>query len=414
MIINAELEKSIVGCLLLDNSLIPSCSIKPECFSVAIYRKLYEEILTVYEQKGIADITVLKSTDIDSLVEIMNFVPTASNFNFYKKELLEIASKRDFISMLDKLKASAIHSDSNIEVLKTEALSKLNEIQVDDEAKKNPSLCSVLARATDILEQRQNNNDKILSWGLEWLDNKTGGVKAELTCIGARPSVGKSAFAIQTALTVAKQGKSVAMFSLEMTDTSIANRFIVNDAGIPKHLFDKKEKIPDEIWFKIGLSTARLSKLKLNLYDDKFYVEEILLACEEQRSKMGLDMVVLDYLQLCETRQRFNSTNDRVSYISRQIKKYQNKLGIPFIILSQLNRASVQKTLPMLSDLRDSGALEQDSNNVFFLHADANDPDSNPFDEYKEVKLIIAKQRDGENNTMHNFKFYGNTQRFYN
>ena len=123
-------------------------------------------------------------------------------------------------------------------------------------------------------------------------------------------------------------------------------------------------------------------------------------------------MLIIDYVQLVETKQKCNTVNERISYISRMLKKYQQQTKIHVLALSQFNRETESKKFPTLANLRDSGSLEQDANNVFFLHEENQDLEESK-DTVKDLMLIIAKQREGERNIFCNLKFYGNTQRFY-
>jgi replicative DNA helicase len=157
----------------------------------------------------------------------------------------------------------------------------------------------------------------------------------------------------------------------------------------------------------------QINNLKLHIYDDLFKIETIRAKCIELKAKEGLDVVIIDYLQLCDSTQKFKSTTERVSYISRQTKLLAKELRIPVIILSQLNRANEHDNRkPQLIDLRDSGALEQDADNVFFLH----DPEYGKYCEEPktifDIDLIIAKQRNGQRDIQTTIKFYKGTQRW--
>lgn len=416
MLHNAEIEKSVLGCLILDNGLIPNCKaeVKDMYFNNSVYRRLFEEIVECYEKKGIADITVLKSIDIEMVAEIINFVPTTANFATYKQELIDLGVKRDMVKATDTIRAKIMNSDATPDILKIESLNLFNGVKVQSSYKEPTGIADIMANSITKLENRFNGiHEKRKKWGIKWLDEKTGGIKSEFTILAARPSIGKTALALQIGKFVSKQGSKVAIFSLEMDAESVTNRMICNMGNVNKNYFDKDLPIPLDVWETICRTAGEVGSLPIDIYDKCFTIEEIILNCEEQRTKKGLDFIVIDYLQLCETTHKTNSTNDRVSHISRQIKKYQQQTGIPILALSQFNRETEQKKYPTLANLRDSGSLEQDANNVFFLHEESKDPDGSGQRVHQDLILIIAKQREGERDIYGNLKFYGATQRFY-
>jgi replicative DNA helicase len=410
-----ELEKSILGCLIIDNSLINKAKqeLQTSYFYSHIHQLLYDEIIDCHAKKGIADITVLNAVDVETIVNMTSNVTTVERYSNWKKELIELGVKRELLKAVESIKNNIEHSESNLEDLKIDILNSLNNVCVTDCIEDKSDITSILLDCMTSLEKKQTEGIN-RKWGIKWLDEKTGGIKPALTYLSARPSIGKTAFALQIGKYIARQGSKVAIFSLEMDKLSMCNRLICNAGGINKDYFDKCLAIPDEVWGQIGKISSEISALPLHIFDKFFAIEEILLQAEELRTKSGLDFLIVDYVQLCESRQKFNSTNDRISYISRQLKKYQQKTGIHILALSQFNRETEQKKFPTLANLRDSGSLEQDANNVFFLHEEYQEPDTEKKQaESKELLLIIAKQREGERNIATKLKFYGNTQRFY-
>ena len=173
----------------------------------------------------------------------------------------------------------------------------------------------------------------------------------------------------------------------------------------------KPSTLNDKTWIEIGQTAAIIAELPIRIYDNVFFIEEIVLKSQELVASEGLDLIIIDYVQLVETHKKTSNQNEKVSHISREIKKLQQTNGIHILVLSQFSRQAENKKEPTLSDLRDSGSLEQDATNVWFLHVD------NDF-QYQEgaaveTQLIIAKQKDGARNIKRKLKFYGNTQRFY-
>lgn len=415
MTYNFEIEKSVLGCLMLDNSLIENTQqeLSKDYFYHSNHAKLFDEIVECYKNKGIADITVLQTMSIEELSYIINFVPTTQSFSFYKKELTSLKAKRDMLKQLDVFKTRIMDNDCIVEDVKMECLNAISSISTHEKINEKFKMFDVLMEYIDILEQKQLGKTNYKKWGIKWLDDKTGGLKPALTYLAARPSVGKTALAIQIARTIAKQGLNVAFFSLEMDKISLCNRLVCNSGGIDKSILDKSGGMSDENWGSISKVICDLQNLPISIYDKYYTVEEILMEAEEQRVRTGLDLLIIDYVQLMETKQRCNSPNERVSHISRQLKKYQQKTGIHILALSQFNRETEMKKFPTLANLRDSGSLEQDANNVFFLHEEYVEPHKAQNADHKEILLIIAKQREGERNICCKMKFYGKTQRFF-
>ena len=187
---------------------------------------------------------------------------------------------------------------------------------------------------------------------MRWLDEKTGGVKPGFTILAARPSVGKTAFALQMALSVAKQGQKIAIFSLEMPPEQLMHRMFCNWVGIDKNILDKPWTMSENNWGAVGKASCELSDLDINIFSQYFSVEEILLKVEELKAENGLDLVIIDYIQLMETTKNFKDANSRVSYISRLLKKYQQRNELQLMALSQFNRETERQKMPTLANLK--------------------------------------------------------------
>ena len=396
--------------MLLDNSLLQFSEITSDHFTNRIYKALFHEMQECYSTKGFADITILKSTDVMTITDIMNFVPSVKSFQHHKNYLVDLGVKRDLLKTLQDIQKIANENNVDAEALKSEALIRLNDVKLSMQTQKDTRISESVLRTLQALEDKSNQSST--KWGIKWLDEKTGGVSPGLTYLAARPSVGKTALALQIGKYVAKQGKKVAIFSLEMDETALTQRMIANAGNINKNKFKADAVLNEQDWTKISFTSGELYKLPIHIFDDKNYIEEIILHAEELRAKEGLDFLIIDYVQLVETRHKTNNTNERISYISRQIKKYQQQTKIHVLALSQFNRETEAKKFPTLANLRDSGSLEQDANNVFFLHEESQDFDQTE-KEHKDLLLIIAKQREGDRNIYCNLKFFGGTQRFY-
>lgn len=415
---NIEAEKALLGCLMLDNKLIEQTPlrIKTDDFYKEEHQRLYNEIIVKYSRNESVDIATLSSLKIYELTDIVNSCITTSNYNIYLKTVAELAGKRNFLKKFDDLKKNILE-DETLEMMDIQgkALDIVNSVALNNASEETESFTEVILAALENLEKQFVGGDQVFrSWGLKWLDEKTGKIKPALTILAARPSVGKSAFALQAAVNVARQGGKVAFFSLEMPNEQNVHRILSSIAPIPKDYFDKPWTLNAETWEMIGKTAGMVSGLPLTFYDKCFTIEEIIYKCSQQKAKAGLDFVVIDYLQLLETSRNFKTTNDKMGYISRQIKKFQQQNELHILALSQLNRETERQQHPTLANLRDSGSLEQDADNVWFLSPVLQEiVESRNQTESMETYLILSKQRGAERNLMRKLKFYGKVQRFY-
>lgn len=245
-------------------------------------------------------------------------------------------------------------------------------------------------------------NDTSNHTGITDLDRYTGGLhKGEVTIIAARPSIGKTALAVQIALQVAKKEKVVQVFSREMSQVQLGTRLIANQGKVDGQRM-RTGHIRDEDWIEIVKAEAALSNLPLYINDEASTMPDIRAVCAEKKHK-GLDLVIIDYMQLIEPHKRSDTREREVAEISRAIKKLTLEFEIPIIALSQLNRSTANKR-PTLDTLRESGAIEQDADNVILLHKpdekDVPDEDLQLYRTLKSagrdyVEVIIGKQRNG-------------------
>jgi replicative DNA helicase len=413
---NVEVEKAILGSLLIDNSLIETVNIKikPEYFYITDNQKIYESIIKFYNLHKIVDITSLNDFDIEYVSKLYDSVTTTSSLNHHVKILIDLAVRRNLIKASDNIKNIASNEDiTEIETVKSESLAVINNISIPENKRPKRTMMNIVSDTLTKLENAfMKGENAYYKWDINWLQMQTGGMQEGYTILAARPSVGKTALALQLSKCIAKQGAKVAIFSLETMENKIVSRLIINHGNIDGKYFKKPELLNEEIWRKIAITASQIAELPIYLYDDIFYLEEIILKVQELKAKSELDAVVIDYLQLVETKKKFSSSNERITYISRQIKILQQTLGLQIMVLSQFSRETEKlKRAPILSDLRDSGAIEQDATDIWFLHVD---PDfiyeiNKPID----TALIIAKQKEGQRNIKKTLKFYGNSQRFY-
>lgn len=261
-----------------------------------------------------------------------------------------------------------LKDDMDIRDLKSNLLELISDIPLPDDKQKDEHIGSIMLKTMEDLEDRAKNKDNPSNkTGLVEIDKAMGGLwDGELTIVAARPSVGKTALACQIAKVFATNGKTVQMFSLEMMQTQVAQRFLSSIGYIDGQKF-RTGNIEDKDWERIVNGAAKSSILPIYINESARTVAEIRTKCRERKEKNGLDLIIIDYLQLIENRGRYQNREQEVSNASRAIKTMTIEFGVPIILLSQLNRNAAGKR-PGMADLRESGAIEQDADNILFLH----------------------------------------------
>ena len=241
------------------------------------------------------------------------------------------------------------------------------------------------------LEENYNNkNDYSLYTGLMDLDNKICGLhNQELTIIGARPGVGKTTFALQIATKIAEKGKNVTIISLEMSDIQIIQKILATKTKVNSYKM-RMGTIEDDDWEKIAKASTEISKLPINLITKATTIQAIETIARKLKNRNKLDLLIIDYIQLIKNKGKFNNREQEVADITRTLKLLSLDLKIPIIGICQLNRNATRQE-PSLADLRESGAIEQDADNVIFLYQEKEQEDS-----IVDITVKIAKQRAGE------------------
>lgn len=268
------------------------------------------------------------------------------------------------------------------------------------------SMTDVLVSTYEYLEKRQRGEIQGITTGLKGVDFLTGGFfPGELTIIGARPSVGKSAFGANIGIAAAKSGYKVAIVSREMSDIQYGQRIISHDSMVDGMKLRKAE-LSDDDWLKITETLTEISTLPISFLFASGTIEEMRYEVQRKIDKGELDMLIVDYLQLLRTKRKFDKDYLRVGYISKELKEMAVDFNIPVIALAQVNR-DTDGQMPSLKSLKDSGSIEQDADGVIFLHkpSSATDASVDPrdrefFDAYQATNytylcIKVAKQRQG-------------------
>ncbi len=416
-----EAEQSVLGSLLTDGEALMKVTdvLKADHFYRKAHQTVYEAILEVAEKGEPADLITVSEElkkagnldaigGLDYLSELASAIPTTSNVLYYAKIVAEKAMLRSLIRAGGQIVSSAFEEGNEISSI----LDKAGQI-IFDVAQKRTShalqpIKPILHSTFEHIEDRHHNFQEGIFFsgipsGFSDLDELTAGFqKSELVIIAARPSMGKTSFALNIAENVAISARiPVAVFSLEMAKEQLVMRMLSANANIDAHRL-RTGNMRDEDWKRLGTASGKLSEAPIYI-DDSGLVTVMDIRNKARRLRMeepNLGLIIIDYLQLMQGHRSTESRQQEISEISRGLKTLARELDVPVIALSQLSRAveARQNKRPMLSDLRESGSIEQDADVVMFIYRDEY---YNPETEDKfKAEIIIAKQRNGPTDTV--------------
>lgn len=340
---------------------------------------------------------------LEYLSSLADYVRLTSADSVYN-DLMELSKKRKLFKLLQE-KTMDIADAESIDALAQNIVKQINSIEQINEKEKT-FLEQVVNTATKMEEDSKSGTDYSLYTGITDLDNKTCGLhRQELTIIGARPGIGKTTLALQIAEHIAEKGIETAIISLEMSDMQIIQKMIAKKTKINSYKM-RMGTLEDKDLEKIGVASAEISQLPIHLITNARTLQQIENITRKLKNKSNLGLLVIDYIQLIRNKGKFNNREQEVADITRTLKLLSLELDIPIIGLCQLSRNATRQE-PTLADLRESGAIEQDADNVLFLYQEKEDEGS-----IVDVTLKIAKQRAGElgkvslkfNKTMSEFK----------
>ena len=403
-----EVEEAIIGALFLDGELIKECTLVPEHFYSPQLRKIYM-LMGQLAQKGkpIDVVSVAEEAGPDHFFEIggggylpslADSVPSTANFKHYQEIVKKYAHKRDTVLIANKIRKAT--QDGNLDGIIREGIQDLQKVE---DGLSDENLGDIKEGLIDLYLDCEKDLGEIsgIPSGFKELDGLTGGFQeSDLVVIGARPSVGKTAFALNIALQAAQEDVSI-IFSLEMSKKQLLKRAVGQMSYVssvklrnPNRLFDEKD------WHGLQQALGIISKMGLHIYDqggmDVPYIWSHVRKLRQHYGKEKRMLVIIDYLQLIMGDPRLKGNRQaEISEISRALKQMAKELNVVVIALSQLSRAveSRQDKRPMLSDLRDSGQIEQDSDVIAFLYRD--DYYDRESKEKDRIEVILAKQRNG-------------------
>ena len=407
-----EAEKSVLGGILLKQDVLEDIVeiLKISDFYKLSHQYIYEVMLECYNQgMGIDPVLISeklkrknKFDEIGGesvLFEIIETVPTAANVVNYARIVKEKAILRGLINVGSQIVEMAHDGFEEVDSILDKAESLIFKVAENKENKEVVTLKELIQPELDRLEQVVHNKGVTtgISSGFKNFDQMTSGFHdSDLVIIAARPSMGKTAFVLNLALNAAvKQNKGVLVFSLEMSNSQIFQRFLAIKKKIPLAKI-RNGFIDEHEWGQLGIASGKLANSNVQIADvPNVTVLEIRAMSRRIKAAGKLDMILIDYLQLIKGVGKGDNRQQEISDISRSLKGIARELNVPVIALSQLSRAPEQRAdrRPMLSDLRDSGAIEQDADMVVFLYRDEY------YNEDSETKglaeVIIGKQRNG-------------------
>jgi len=415
---NIEAEQSVLGAILLDKEVLANVTeiISSQDFYREDHREIFEAILDLYEKAEPIDlITVserlkLRGTldsvgGLEYLTNLANIVPTTENAKHYAK----IVEEKSILRNLIKVSTNIVNMGYEAAEEVTYVLDKAEKGIFDLLQKRNTQgfvpIKDVLVDTFNKLEELYNSKGHItgIPTGFVDLDYKTAGLhNSDLILIAARPAMGKTAFALNIAQYAAIHSKvPVAIFSLEMSKEQLVNRMLACEAMVDSQKM-RTGKLEDSDWQKIARALGPLSEAPIYIDDTPgASIMEIRAKCRRLKIEKNLGLVVIDYLQLMQGKNgRSENRQQEISEISRSLKILAKEINVPVITLSQLSRAPEQRQdhRPILSDLRESGAIEQDADIVMFLYRDDY---YNPDTDRKNIaEAIIAKHRAGSTGTV--------------
>jgi replicative DNA helicase len=413
---NYEAEVSVLGSILLDNTAFDAAEsvLRGDEFYDARNARIYRAMCEMREAGEPIDLVTLTDQlikrgeletvgGVDYLARLESIVPTATNIEYYAGIVRERHLKRAEILMLREALQKAMQGDGEAGQIAAAVQDKAMSILEQSAAaeKTFQPIGEVAVSRYEEIERRAEapagNGVTGLPTGYPDLDRMTTGFqRSDLIIVAARPSVGKTAFALNIAANVGIRAReTVGIFSLEMSDKQLVDRMICAEANVDAGKL-RTGRLDPEDWVKVATAISQLNDAPIYIDDTPaLTVQDIRIKARRLQREHGLGLIIVDYLQLVQTRRRGENRQQEVSEISRTLKQIARELNVPVIALSQLSRAVEQRQdkRPMLSDLRESGSIEQDADVVAFLYRD--DYYDKETERKNIIEIIIAKQRNG-------------------
>ncbi len=427
-----EAEQAILGSMLTDKDSVMSAIevLKPDDFYREDNKAIYEAICNLYSRSEPIDIITVKSElvangkfenvgGLEYLAILPDKVPTTANVEQYIKIVEEKSLLRNLIRTANEIITLGYSQTEEVEDIMDMAERKIFDLLKERSKTTYTPIKDVLVETFAQIERLYNKSDVItgIPTGFIELDYKTAGLhNSDLILVAARPAMGKSAFVINIASNAAIRAKvPVVIFNLEMSKEQVANRILCSEAMVDSNKI-RTGKIEEEDWTKLAGALGPISDAPIYIDDTPgISIMEIRAKCRKLKLEKNIGLIIIDYLQLVSASGKRNSSREQeISEISRSLKILAKELNVPVIALSQLSRAPEQRKddhRPILSDLRESGAIEQDADIVMFLYRD--DYYNENSEDKNIAEVILAKHRGGSTGTV-KLAWLGNYTKFAN
>ena len=407
-----EAEQSVVGSMLLDSDAITVASeiITGDDFYNKQYGVLFDTMVELHEEGSSVDVVTLQNrlrekdvppevSSLEFIRDLVAMVPTSANVKYYAKIVSDKSLLRRLIRLNEDIANTCYQGKENTEVILEETEKKVFDLVQRRGSSDYVPIRQVVMNAMDKIEASAKLHGTVtgIATGFLDLDYRTAGMQpSDLVLIAARPSMGKTAFVLNIAQNVAfKLHQCVAIFSLEMSKEQLVNRMFSLESSVDAQKL-RTGQLADDEWEKLIESANTIGNSKLIIDDTPgISISELRSKCRKFKLEHDLKMIIIDYLQLMSGSGRSDSRQQEISDISRSLKSVARELNVPVLALSQLSRAVEQRPdhRPMMSDLRESGAIEQDADVVMFIYRD--DYYNKETDRKGISEIIIAKQRNG-------------------
>ena len=427
-----EAEQSVVGAMLMDKDAIMTAAeiVSREDFYQTAYGILFEAMVELFNEGKPVDLITLQErlkekdvppeiTSLEFARDLLTAVPTSANVKYYAEIVMEKSMLRKLIKLNEEIENMCYLGRDSLEVVLETTEKRVFELVQKRNTGDYVPIKQVVLNALDKIEKSSKTKGTVtgIPTGFIDLDYKTSGLQpSDLILVAARPSMGKTAFVLNIAQHVAfRSNKTVAIFSLEMSKEQLVNRLFSLESQVDAQLL-RTGNLKDSDWEKLIEGAGVIGKSKMIIDDTPgISISELRSKCRKFKLEQGLDLIIIDYLQLMTGRVggRAESRQQEISDISRSLKGLARELNVPVIALSQLSRAVEQRPdhRPMMSDLRESGAIEQDADVVMFIYRD--DYYNKDTDMKNIAEIIIAKQRNGPIGTV-NLAWLPNYTKFAN
>jgi len=431
---DTEAEQALLGAVIEDNDALSEIAsiLTPTAFYKPSHQHIFRAMLELVDMQQPIDEVILGDqlrtlNQLDEaggyayLAELVECVPSAGNIKYYAKIIQEHALLRDLISTTSDIGRKSRDPEQNISDLLSEAENKITEISTRSTERKYDHIKDILASSFKRLEKISESTDEVtgIPTGFVDLDRFTSGLQdSDLIIVAARPSMGKTAFALNIASYVATRAEdkgAILVFSMEMSKEQLAIRMLTSESKVDSKKL-RSGNLEQEDWDKLAMATEKLSVVPVFINDSTNLSPYELTTIAKQLDKEtenGVSLVIVDYLQLMKGNRPNMPREQEIAEISRSLKGVAKDLNIPVVALSQLNRALENRSdkHPQLSDLRESGSIEQDADIILFIYRDEIYNDDSPDKGIAEI--IISKHRNGPTGVIR-LAFIGKYTKFAN